>query len=312
MNSAIVSKKQARTLASSIVLACRPRPDDAPVATRRDFGAALKRELPGAIRRLQAENIAPVDLAQAAIGPGMAVFSRYAQVLEADGAAMPVRQALVEINRVLDETLAEAEGDMDADTRFCVAWFEQYGTAERAYGEAEVLFTAKNTSFDGLMQAGVLAGGGGKVRLKRRDELDSDWDPATDKRVADWECVQHLVRAMTAETGGGVAEAARLAAAMGPGRAENARTLAYRLYTVSERKGWSGRGAGLQRARDLVVADPGRDRPARDTGTGASGNGHLIRCRSCVVLYVPEDRSVFIVCVLHESMVAPRQFAPIH
>ena len=180
-----------------------------------------------------------MDLAQAAIGPGMAVFSRYAQVLEADGAAMPVRQALVEINRVLDETLAEAEGDMDADTRFCVAWFEQYGSAERAYGEAEVLFTAKNTSFDGLMRAGVLAGGGGKVRLKRRDELDSDWDPATDKRVADWECVQHLVRAMTAETGGGVAEAARLAAAMGPGRAENARSLAYRLYTVSERKGWS-------------------------------------------------------------------------
>ena len=232
--------KGTNALASSIVLACRPRPDDAPVATRRDFGAALKRELPGAIRRLQAENIAPVDLAQAAIGPGMAVFSRYAQVLEADGAAMPVRQALVAINRVLDETLAEAEGDMDADTRFCVAWFEQYGTAERAYGEAEVLFTAKNTSFDGLMRAGVLAGGGGKVRLKRRDELDSDWDPATDKRVADWECVQHLVRAMTAETGGGVAEAARLAAAMGPGRAENARTLAYRLYTVSERKGWSG------------------------------------------------------------------------
>ena len=233
-------KKQVAALASSIVLACRPRPDDAPVATRRDFGAALKRELPGAIRRLQTENIAPVDLAQAAIGPGMAVFSRYAQVLEADGAAMPVRQALVEINRVLDETLAEAEGDMDADTRFCVAWFEQYGTAERAYGEAEVLFTAKNTSFDGLMRAGVLAGGGGKVRLKRRDELDSDWGPTTDKRVADWECVQHLVRAMTAETGGGVAEAARLAAAMGPGRAENARSLAYRLYTVSERKGWSG------------------------------------------------------------------------
>ena len=233
-------KKNLNALASSIVLACRPRPENAPVAKRRDFTSALKRELPDAIRRLQEENIAPVDLAQAAIGPGMAVFSRYAQVLEADGAQMPVRQALIEINRLLDETLAEAEGDMDADTRFCVAWFEQYGTAERAYGEAEVLFTAKNTSFDGLMRAGVLAGGGGKVRLKRRDELDSGWDPATDKRVADWECVQHLVRAMTAETGGGVAEAARLAAAMGPERAENARTLAYRLYTVSERKSWSG------------------------------------------------------------------------
>ena len=170
----------------------------------------------------------------------MAVFSRYSQVLEADGGAMPVRQALVEINRTLDETLAEAEGDMDADTRFCVAWFEQYGTGERPYGEAEVLFTAKNTSFAGLERAGVLVGGGGKVRLKQREELDADWDPATDDRIADWECVQHLVRAMTAESGGGVAEAARLAAAMGSNRAQNARALAYRLYTVSERKGWTG------------------------------------------------------------------------
>ncbi len=226
-------------LASSIVLACRPRPADAPMATRRDFAAALKRELPPAIRRLQAENIAPVDLAQAAIGPGMAVFSRHARVLEADGTAMPVRQALVEINRVLDETLAEAEGDLDAETRFCVAWFEQYGTTERAYGEAEVLFTAKNTSFAGLEQAGVLVGGGGKVRLRRRDELDPDWDPATDPRIADWECVQHLVRAMDPKCGGGVAEAARLAGAMGPARAANVRSLAYRLHTVAERRGWT-------------------------------------------------------------------------
>ena len=145
---------------------------------------------------------------------------------------------LAEINRVLDETLAEAEGDMDADTRFCVAWFEQYGTAERAYGEAEVLFTAKNTSFAGLREAGVI-GGGGKVRLKRRDELDLAWDPARDERLVDWECAQHLVRAMTAETGGGVAEAAHLTFAMGHLHAENARALAYRLYTVSERKGWT-------------------------------------------------------------------------
>ena len=232
-------KKRVAALASSIVLACRPRSDDAPMATRRDFIAALKRDLPRAIRRLQAENIAPVDLAQAAIGPGMAVFSRYARVLGADGVPMPVRAALAEINRVLDETLAEAEGDMDADTRFCVAWFEQYGTAERAYGEAEVLFTAKNTSFAGLQDAGVIVGGGGKVRLKRRDELDPAWDPARDGRLVDWECAQHLVRAMTAETGGGVAEAAHLTFAMGPARAENARALAYRLYTVSERKGWT-------------------------------------------------------------------------
>ena len=226
-------------LASSIVLVCRPRPADAPVASRRNFASALGPELREAIRRMHAEHIAPVDLAQAAIGPGMAVFSRYAQVLEADGEPMQVRGALVEINRVLDETLTEAEGDIDGDTRFCVAWYEQYGMAERPYGEAEVLFTAKNTSFEGLEHAGVLVGGGGKVRLKRRDELETNWDPATDDRIADWECVQHLVRAMTAESGGGVAEAARLATAMGPARAETARNLAYRLHAVSERKGWS-------------------------------------------------------------------------
>ena len=226
-------------LASSIVLACRPRADDAPSVTRRDFAQALRRELPDAIRRLQAENVAPVDLAQAAIGPGMAVFSRYARVLEADGAPMGVRAALAEINRVLDQTLAAAEGEMDVDTRFCVAWFEQYGAAERAYGEAEVLFIAKNTSFAGLEEAGVIVGGGGKVRLGRRDELEQDWDPARDRRLVDWKCAQHLVRAMTDEAGGGVAEAARLAHAMGPARAEKARALAYRLHTVSERRGWA-------------------------------------------------------------------------
>ena len=232
--------RNANALASSIVLACRPRAEDAPMETRRGFAAALRRELPPAIRRLRAENIAPVDLAQAAIGPGMAVFSRNARVLEANGKPMPVRDALAEINRVLDETLAEAEGDMDAETRFCVAWFEQYGTAERPYGEAEVLCTAKNTSFDSLRRAGVVAGRAGRVRLKRRDELDPDWDPARDRRIVDWECAQHLVRALTAETGGGVAEAARLVDAMGPERAEKARALAYRLYTLSERKGWNG------------------------------------------------------------------------
>ena len=231
--------RNANALASAIVIVCRKRNVEAETTSRREFVNTLRRELPAAIRTLQRTNIAPVDLAQAAIGPGMAVFSRYAQALEADGTAMSVRQALVEINRVLDETLAEAEGEMDADTRFCVAWFEQHGTAERSYGEAEVLFTAKNTSFAGLEKAGVLVGGAGKVRLKRRDELDPDWDPATDQRIADWECVQHLVRAMTAETGGGVEAAARLAAAMGPSRAANARALAYRIYTIAERRGWT-------------------------------------------------------------------------
>ena len=162
---------RSNALASSIVLVCRRRPPDTPPTSRRDFLAALRSELPPALADLQKSNIAPVDFAQAAIGPGMAIFTRYARVLEADGSPMPVRSALVEINRMLDETLARQEGDLDPDTRFCVAWYEQYGMGERAYGEAEVLFSAKNTSFEGLQRAGVVVGGKGKVRLRRRDEL---------------------------------------------------------------------------------------------------------------------------------------------
>lgn len=226
-------------LASSIVLACRRRAADSVVASRREFLAALRSGLPAALVDLQKSNIAPVDLAQAAIGPGMAIFSRHAQVLEADGSPMSVRSALVEINRMLDETLARQEGDLDADTRFCIAWYEQYGTAERAYGEAEVLFSAKNTSFEGLRQAGVITGGKGKVRIVRRDELNADWDPTVDLRISDWECTQHLTRALTAEEGGGVAEAARLVLTMGANRAEKARSLAYRLYALADRKRWA-------------------------------------------------------------------------
>ncbi len=231
--------KDANALASSIVLVCRRRSPETPPTSRRDFLAALRSELPPALADLQKSNIAPVDFAQAAIGPGMAIFTRHARVLEADGSPMPVRSALVEINRMLDETLARQEGDLDPDTRFCVAWYEQYGMGERAYGEAEVLFSAKNTSFEGLQRAGVVVGGKGKVRLRRHDELDPDWDPATDRRITDWEGAQHLTRSLTAERGGGVAEAARLVLGMGAERAEKARALAYRLYSLAERKRWA-------------------------------------------------------------------------
>ena len=230
---------RSNALASSIVLVCRRRSPDTPPTSRRDFLAALRSELPPALADLQKSNIAPVDFAQAAIGPGMAIFTRYARVLEADGSPMPVRSALIEINRMLDETLARQEGDLDPDTRFCVAWYEQYGVGERAYGEAEVLFSAKNTSFEGLQRAGVIVGGKGKVRLRRRDELDPDWNPATDRRITDWEGAQHLTRSLTAERGGGVAEAARLVLGMGAERAEKARALAYRLYSLAERKRWA-------------------------------------------------------------------------
>ena len=256
----------ANALASSVALACRKRPDDAPLASLRGFMTGLRYELTTAIRQMQAEGIAPVDLAQAAIGPGMAVFSRHRQVLHADGEPVTVRDALREINRTLDAILAESEGDMDADTRFCVAWFEQYRYEERRFGEAEVLFKAKNTSLEGLKQAGVIVAEGGKIRLKRRDELTPNWDPKTDKRVTDWECVQHLVRELV--TGGGETKAGQLVHAMGPGRAANARNLAYRLFKVSERRQWNDEA----RAQNfLIVAWPEIQKHAYQLAQGVPG-----------------------------------------
>lgn len=236
-------------LASSIVLVCRPRPENAPTATRREFLAALKRELPAALRELQKGNIAPVDLAQAAIGPGMAIFSRHKAVLEADGTPMRVRTALALINQALDEYLAEQEGEYDADTRWALAWFEQYGHEAGPYGVAETLSKAKNTSVEGLAQAGFLEARAGKVRLLRREELAPDWDPARDKRLTVWEATQYLIRALDKE---GEQGAGALLAKLGAA-GETARDLAYRLYTVCERKGWAQEALAYNM---LVVAWP--------------------------------------------------------
>jgi putative DNA methylase len=222
----------ANALASSIVLVCRPRAAGAPTGTRRDFVTALKAELPVALGHLQRSNIAPVDLAQAAIGPGMAVYTRYAKVLDAAGKQLSVREALALINQTLDEALAEQEGDFDADSRWALAWFEQSGFAEGEYGVAETLSKAKNTSVAGMVEAGILVSKGGRVRLLRPDELSADWEPGTDLRLTAWESVHHLVRAL--ETGGESA-AAELVAKIGS-KAEISRELAYRLYTVCERK----------------------------------------------------------------------------
>ncbi len=220
-------------LASSVVLVCRKRAADAPTATRREFVSALKAELPEVLAHLQRGNIAPVDLAQAAIGPGMAVYTRYGKVLDAAGQPLSVREALALINQTLDEALAEQEGDFDADTRWALAWFEGSGFAEGEYGVAETLSNAKNTSVAGMAEAGILKSGHGKVRLLRPAELPADWDPATDRRLTAWETVHQLVRAL--EAGGEGAAAAALVARLGS-RAEAARELAYRLYTVCERK----------------------------------------------------------------------------
>jgi putative DNA methylase len=224
-------------LASSIVLACRPRPADAAVTDRRGLIAALREELPGALRRLQQGGVAPADLPQAAIGPGMAVFSRYGRVSEPDGSVMRVRPALALINQVLDEVLSQQEGDFGADTRWCVEWFKSYGFQPGPFGVAETLSKAKNTSVAGLERAGVLRSGGGRVRLLPIAELPADYDPGSDDRASEWEVVLHLAKRL-AERGAG--DAARLMAAVRPAVDLDAvRELAYLLFSVAERKGWA-------------------------------------------------------------------------
>jgi putative DNA methylase len=219
-------------LASSIVLVCRPKLENLQSISRRDFIKALKGELPEALIHLQRGNVAPVDLAQAAIGPGMSVFSRYEKVTDSEGNKLSVREALTLINQVLDEVLSEQEGDFDADTRWAVAWFEQNGFDEGQYGVADTLSKAKNTAVSGLVQAGIVSSKGGKVRLLAPAELPVDWDPEEDNRLTVWETVHHLIRVLES---GGEEAAAQLAAKLGS-KAEVARELAYRLYTISERK----------------------------------------------------------------------------
>jgi len=239
----------ANALASSIVLVCRPRTADAPLATRKQFMNALRQELPEALRNLQHGNIAPVDLAQASIGPGMAVFTRYAKVIETDGSSMTVRTALGIINQVLGEVLAEQEGDFDADTRWALAWFEQFGTSEGPYGVAETLSKAKNTAVKGLEEAGVVKAGKGKVQLLGRTDLHADWNPATDKRLTVWETTQHLIRTLETK---GESEAATLLNKLG-GIGEIARELAYRLYSICERKKWADEALAYN---SLVISWP--------------------------------------------------------
>jgi putative DNA methylase len=219
-------------LASSIVLVCRRRGADSPTASRRDFLTALKAELPVALTHLQRGNIAPVDLAQAAIGPGMAVYTRYAKVLDADGKQLSVRDALAVINQMLDEALAEQEGDFDAATRWALAWFEQSGFTDGEYGVGETLSKAKNTTVAGMVEAGILASKGGKVRLLRPVEMNDRWDSGSNRDLTAWEAVHHLVGALE---GGGESAAAEIVTKLA-GRAEVARELAYRLYTICERK----------------------------------------------------------------------------
>lgn len=256
-------------LASSIVLVCRARLEDAPMATRNEFLATLRKELPGALRHLQRGNIAPVDLAQAAIGPGMAVFSRCSKVVEADGSRMKVRDALATINQVLDETLSEQEAEFDAATRWSLAWFESYGTGEGDYGVAETLSKAKNTAVEALALDGFLVSKAGKVRLLTWPELPEGWDLATDKRLTIWEVTHYIIRAHQDPQAGSEKVAADLLQKVGHAMGETARDLAYRLYSISERKGWAQEALAYN---SLVVAWPEIARLAAAAEGGAQAS----------------------------------------
>ena len=237
-------------LASSIVLVCRKKEKNAAIATRREFLSTLKTDLPLALKKLQEENIAPVDFAQSAIGPGMSIFSQYSRVLEADGSTMTVRTALHIINQELDSYLAQQEGDMDRDTRFCLAWFEQYGMNDGPFGEAEVLTKAKDISLRSIVDDEIACSKSGKVRLLQRAELDKNWDPVKNKRLTVWECTQHLIRILADE---GEAAAGKLIAKLGGGQSEAARALAYRLYSICEKKKWAEEARAYN---SLVMAWP--------------------------------------------------------
>ena len=234
-------------LASSIVLVCRKRPEDAPQTTRRNLIAALRRELRPALQKLQSSNIAPVDLAQSAIGPGMGVFSRYRRVLEADGSVMSVRSALQVINEEVDLYFNEKVGSLDAASRFCVDLYTQCAYNNIKYGEAEILANAKSTSIPMMAAHGVLYAKAGVVHLMERSELPTEVD-SNESTI--WLLTQQLTHAMAT---GGIEACAKIVWGIFGSGAEAAKDLAYRLYTIAERKGWTEEGYAYNA---LVVAWP--------------------------------------------------------
>ncbi len=220
-------------LANSVVLVCRKKEATAESITRAEFIRALKRELPPAISELQAANIAPADMPQSAIGPGMGVFSRYKAVLESDDSPMSVKTALQLINRELDEYLGGIQGEFDADTRFAITWFEQNGTGKGDYGVADNLARARGISVDSVKHAGIVESAAGKVRILSRDELDDDWDPADDRHLTVWECLQHLVRQHEKD---GISHDTAVLLKKINIQAEAVKDLAYCLYDISANK----------------------------------------------------------------------------
>jgi putative DNA methylase len=261
-------KSTTNSLASSIVLVCRKRPVDAPSISRREFLRELNAALPEALDEMTRGSgddrspVAPVDLSQAIIGPGMAVFSKYATVLEADGSSMSVHTALQLINRFL------AEDDFDADTQFCLHWFEQHGWLENSFGGADVLARSKSTSVDSMKEAGILHSGGGKVRLLRWSEYPTDWEARPDIRIPVWEALHQLIRALKQ---GGESSSGALLAALG-GKAEAVRQLAYRLYTLCERL---GQAEDARAYNELITSWTGIESVANSAPKSADPQGVL-------------------------------------
>jgi putative DNA methylase len=229
--------RDANALASSIVLVCRKRPENAPTTTRADFLRALRREMPEAVDKIRKASVGPVDMPQSVIGPGMGIFTRYARVLEDDDTVMTVRTALALINRVWGEIENDLDTNFDPETQVALAWFATYGFDARASGDLISVANAKNIPIEALFRSGVFQNLHGKAGLTPREKLPDGWSPATDKTATVWECVQHTARVLRAEEGGAEA-ASRLVAAMGA-KAEDARSLAYRLYEIASQKGWA-------------------------------------------------------------------------
>ena len=262
-------------LASSVVLVCQPRNENGNIISRNTFRRELRQRLPQVIKELERANIAPVDVAQAAIGPGMAIFSQAKAVLNPDDTSMTVREALIEINAALDEHLSQEEGSFDADTRFAITFFESHGYSERPYGDAEGLAVARNISVEGVAHAGILSAIAGRVQLLRREQLDDDWEPSLDDRLCVWEATQHLIKEL--EAGGETAAAALMVQLKQlPGQNEllaNCKALAYRLYNHCDKN----KQAEEARAYNgLVIAWPELERLASNQNTETAVQASLI------------------------------------
>jgi putative DNA methylase len=242
--------------------------------SRTDFRRKLRQELPRALKELERANIAPVDVDQAAIGPGMAIYSSAKAVLNPDDSPMSVREALIEINSAKDEYLSQDEGDLDADSRFVLTFFESFGYKERVFGDAEGIAKSRNLSVAGVAEAGILRSVAGKVRLLQRGELTENWDPASDKRLCVWEATQHLIKRLEA---GGEDKAAELLLQLKsiPGHgdlAANCRALAYRLYNHCEK---TKQAEEARAYNGLVIAWPELEKRAAAASTAAAGPEQL-------------------------------------